>query len=182
MDTLMVRRAQLDDLAAVTAIYAQAVRCGSASFELEPPSLAEITKRWNALIQAGYPFYVATLDSGVAGYAYAGRYRPRPAYNYTFETSVYVDAKAQRRGVGAALLSTLIVACKDIGARELIAIIGDSANLASIELHRRAEFQLAGTLKNVGYKHGRWLDSVLMQRSLVSDTQEPPGELLISLD
>ena len=181
MDTLMVRRARAGDLETITEIYANEVSNGTASFEIIPPSVAEMTRRWRSLTEVGYPYYVATLEVvGVVGYAYAGAYRPRPAYEYTFETSVYVAHHARRRGVGRALLSTLTVACQDIGAKQLIAVIGDSAHTASIELHRSAGYALVGTLRNVGYKNARWLDSVLMQRSFPIDDKDPPVPVKLS--
>lgn len=164
---IVVRAALPDDLTAVTAIYADHVLHGSASFEIVPPDLAEITARHDAIVAAGLPYLVATCDGAVAGYAYAGPYRPRPAYRFTVEDSVYLAAGMQGRGIGRTLLATLIAACTKAGRRQMIAIIGDSANSASIGLHAALGFRHVGTLTDVGYKHGRWLDSVVMQRALV---------------
>jgi L-amino acid N-acyltransferase YncA len=161
-----VRRCTRADLPEVCAIYAVEVREGTASFELEPPSLAEMTARFAAIEGAGLPYLVAQRDGRVAGYAYASPYRPRPAYRYTVEDSVYVARWARRQGVGRALLAALIERATGQGMRQMVAIIGDSAHTASIELHARAGFRLVGTLEHVGWKLGRWLDTVIMQRPL----------------
>ena len=165
---MRIRPAELRDLAAITAIYDPAVRYGTASFEIEPPDEAEMARRYEALRADGYPYLAAEQDGTLAGYAYAGPYRPRPAYRWTIESSVYVAPHAQRRGVGRALLQQLILESESCGFRQMIAVIGDSANDASIQLHRAAGFRVVGTLDNVGYKFDRWLDSVLMQRPLGS--------------
>jgi phosphinothricin acetyltransferase len=160
----------------VREIYALEVREGTASFELEPPSLAEMAARFAAIAAAGLPYLVVELDGRIAGYAYAGPYRPRPAYRYTVEDSVYVARFARRQGVGRALLDAVIERATAQGTRQMVAIIGDSAHLASIELHRRAGFRLVGTLENVGWKFGRWLDTVIMQRPLGAGAESaPPG-------
>jgi phosphinothricin acetyltransferase len=161
-----IRPAEPCDLAAITRIYDHAVRYGTASFEIEPPDEAEMARRYEALRADGYPYLTAEQDGTLAGYAYAGPYRPRPAYRWTIESSVYVAPHAQRRGVGRALLQQLILESESCGFRQMIAVIGGSANDASIQLHRAAGFRMIGTLNNVGYKFDRWLDSVLMQRSL----------------
>ncbi len=161
-----IRTADLADLSAITEIYDYAVRHGTASFETEPPDVAEMTRRYRALVDSGFPYLVAERDGVVIGYAYAGPYRTRPAYRYTVEDSIYVSPAAQRRGVGRALLEELITRSTARGFRQMIAVIGDSAQIASIELHRAAGFHYVGNLQNVGFKFGRWLDSVLMQRSL----------------
>ena len=161
-----IRPAREADLPAITAIYDHAVRQGTATFELEPPDLGEMTRRFRTLAGGGFPFLVATLDARVVGYAYAGPYRPRPAYRFTVENSVYLDPAVCGRGIGTALLRQLIAACEARGFRQMIAVIGDSANAASIGVHRAAGFALIGTFKNVGFKFGRWLDTVMMQRAL----------------
>ncbi|HEY7664023.1 MAG TPA: GNAT family N-acetyltransferase [Xanthobacteraceae bacterium] len=161
-----IRPALPGDLAAVTAIYDHAVRHGTASFEVDPPDQSEITRRYDALRGGGYPYLVAEADGEIAGYAYAGPYRARPAYRWSVEDSIYIAPQWHRRGVGRALLERLIADGQEGGFRQMIAVIGDSANIASIELHRGAGFRLVGTFENVGYKFGRWLDSVLMQRPL----------------
>ena len=164
--TLAIRAATAAHIPAITAIYDDAVRHGTASFELEPPDAAEMARRRQALVDGGFPYLVAEADGAVAGYAYAGPYRPRPAYRWSVEDSVYVAPALHRRGIGAALLGRLIVAAEQRGFRQMVAVIGDSAQAPSIELHRAAGFRLIGTIENVGYKFGRWLDTVLMQRPL----------------
>ncbi|MGY8681411.1 N-acetyltransferase family protein [Bradyrhizobium sp. UFLA05-153] len=154
------------DLPAITAIYEHAVRRGTATFELEPPDLAEMTRRYTALTDGGYPYFVAVLDGRIAGYAYAGAYRPRPAYRFTVENSIYLEPSFHRRGIGSALLQRLIVECEARGFRQMIAVIGDSANAGSIGVHTSAGFNMIGTHPNVGLKFGRWLDTVMMQRDL----------------
>jgi len=154
------------DIAAVTRIYDHAVRHGTASFELDPPDAAEMVRRMRALLDGGFPYVVAEIDRAVVGYAYAGPYRPRPAYRFSIEDSIYIDPAAQRRGIGRALLTRLIEDATARGFRQMIAVIGDSAQTASIELHRALGFRLIGTFENCGYKFDRWLDSVFMQRAL----------------
>jgi phosphinothricin acetyltransferase len=164
--TVPIRAATVADLAAITTIYDHAVRHGTASFELEPPDIAEMAHRRLTLLDAGYPYLVAEIDGLIAGYAYAGPYRARPAYRWSVEDSVYVAPHMHRRGVGAALLGRLIDEAEAGGFRQMIAVIGDSAQTASIALHRAAGFRMIGTIENVGFKLGRWLDTVLMQRGL----------------
>ena len=161
-----IRPATLADIPAITRIYAQSVSTGTASFELEPPDEAEMARRMQALFDSGYPYVVAEIGGAIAGYAYAGSYRPRPAYRFSVEDSIYVDPKAQRRGAGRLLLAHLIEECERRGFRQMVAVIGDSAQMPSIELHRALGFRMVGTVENVGYKFGRWLDSVNMQRAL----------------
>jgi L-amino acid N-acyltransferase YncA len=175
MHPLTIRPAAVSDIPAITHIYAAAVEHGTASFELEPPDEAEMTRRMERLREGGYPYIVAERAGAVAGYAYAGSYRARPAYRWSVEDSVYVDPQCQRAGVGRALLARLIAEAETAGFRQMIAVIGDSANQTpSLELHRHAGFRLVGTLENVGFKHGRWLDSVLMQRALGPADTGPP--------
>src|SRR5215470_16037498 len=154
------------DLPAITAIYQQAVREGTATFELDPPDLSEMTRRYRALIDGGYPYFVAILGGRVAGYAYAGPYRPRPAYRFTVENSIYLDPAFHRRGLGLKLLRRLIEDCEKRGYRQMVAVIGDSANAGSIGVHTACGFQMIGTHPNVGLKFGRWLDTVMMQLPL----------------
>jgi L-amino acid N-acyltransferase YncA len=161
-----IRLAQPRDLAVITAIYDDAVRHGTASFELDPPDQAEMARRYETLRAGGYPYLVAELEGEIVGYAYAGPYRARPAYRWSVEDSIYVAPQAQRRGFGGALLARLVAEAEAAGFRQMLAVIGDSANTGSIELHRAAGFRLVGTFDNVGFKFGRWLDSVLMQREL----------------
>jgi phosphinothricin acetyltransferase len=175
----VIRASRPEDIPAITAIYAVHVREGFGSFELTPPSEAEMARRRQAVIAAGLPYLVAELDGCIAGYAYASSFRPRPACAATVENSVYVANWAQRRGVGRALLSALIEACAAAGKRQMIAVIGDSGNVASIGLHQAMGFSHAGTLREVGFKHGRWLDVVLMPRRLQGEADalppRPPG-------
>ncbi len=169
-----VRPATPADIPAITRIYAHAVRHGTASFELEPPDEAEMSRRQRALLDGGYPYLVAEIGGAVMGYAYAGPYRTRPAYRYTVENSIYIAPDAQRRGIGRVLLDALIAECEMRGYRLMIAVIGDSAQVPSIELHRAAGFKMVGALEAVGYKFDRWLDSVLMQRPLGKGSSAPP--------
>jgi phosphinothricin acetyltransferase len=169
-----IREATAADLPAIQAIYAHHVLHGLASFEIVPPSVEDIRSRFESITAAGYPYLVATEDAAVLGYAYASAYRTRPGYRYTVEDSVYVASDLAGRGIGRRLLTRLIDACERRGYRQMLAVIGDSANTASIELHRACGFTYAGTLNAVGFKFGRWVDSVLMQRPLgASDRTRP---------
>ena len=161
-----IRAAGPADIQVITQIYDHAVRHGTASFEIEPPDEAEMKRRFESLTHGGFPYLAAEVDGVVAGYAYAGAYRARPAYRWTVEDSVYVAPAAYRRGIGRALLDRLIADSTSRGFHQMIAVIGDSAQTASIELHRAAGFRLVGTIENVGFKFGRWHDSVIMQRPL----------------
>jgi phosphinothricin acetyltransferase len=161
-----VRPATADDIASITAIYAHAVRHGTASFELEPPDETEMRRRQRALIDQGFPYLVAERDGAIGGYAYAGPYRTRPAYRWTVEDSVYIAPERLRQGIGRVLLDALIGESEARGFRQMIAVIGDSAQHGSIALHAAAGFEHVGVLQAVGCKFGRWLDSVLMQRAL----------------
>jgi L-amino acid N-acyltransferase YncA len=169
-----VRPVRDTDIPAIAAIYAHAVLHGTASFEVEPPDETEMTRRVRAVIDAGFPYLVAEKDGRVLGYAYAGPYRTRPAYRNSIENSVYVGPAAHRLGVGRALLSELIDMATGAGFRQMIAVIGDSGNAGSIGLHRALGFTFSGTIHSVGYKHGRWLDSVIMQRTLGPGDKSPP--------
>jgi L-amino acid N-acyltransferase YncA len=170
-----LRPAVLGDMAAVQHIYAHHVLTGYASFEETPPDAAEVTRRWTATVDAGLPYVCAVEKDQVLGYAYAGPYRPRSAYRFCVEDSIYLAPGATGRGIGRALLNHLIARCTEIGKRQMIAVIGDSANLASIELHRACGFRLVGTFASIGFKHGRWVDSVLMQRQLGAGADSLPG-------
>src|ERR1022692_3065719 len=162
-----IRPAPFADIPAITRIYAHAVEHGTASFELTPPDEAEMARRMNDLIGKGYPYLVAEIGSVLLGYAYVGPYRARPAYRLTVEDSVYIAPDSHRRGVGRALLAALIEAAAARDFRQMIAVIGDSTRqAASIGLHEALGFRHVGILQDVGFKHGRWLDSVLMQRAL----------------
>ena len=176
MSGFSIRPAEPRDVVALTRIYAHAVRHGTASFEIDPPNEFEMRERLQALVSGGYPFLVAEQSAGasggeVLGYAYAGPYRARPAYRFTVEDSIYVAPEIQRRGLGRALLGRLIAESEALGFRQMIAVIGDSAQTASIALHVALGFRLVGKLESVGFKFDRWLDSVLMQRALGDQTQ-----------
>jgi phosphinothricin acetyltransferase len=172
----MVRAATAADVAAIAAIYRPAVLAGTASFELDPPDEAEMLRRFEAVTDAGYPYFVATLDGRVAGYAYANAYRTRPAYRFTVEDSVYIAPEAQGKGVGTLLLKALVDASTAKGYRLMVAVIGDSRNQASITLHRNAGFTFCGTIHSVGYKFGRWLDSVIMELPLGEGDRTTPSQ------
>lgn len=164
--TVTVRDATADDVAAIRAIYARHVRDGLASFEEVPPTVAEMAKRFAAVTGAGFPYVAAEKDGRLVGYAYASLYRTRSAYRFTLEDSIYVDAEFPRHGIGRLLLAALIARAEAGPWRQMIAVIGDSANAGSIGVHRALGFTMTGTLAAVGFKHGRWVDSVLMQRPL----------------
>jgi L-amino acid N-acyltransferase YncA len=166
MSSLEIRPTVAADLPSITEIYEHAVRFGTATFELTPPDLAEMTQRFGTLMDGGFPYLVASLEGRVVGYAYAGAYRPRPAYRFTVENSVYLQPAIHRRGIGLQLLQRLIAECEARGYRQMIAVIGDSANAGSIGVHSRCGFQMIGTHSNVGFKFGCWLDTVMMQRAL----------------
>ena len=164
---IRVRDATSGDLEEIAAIYAHHVRHGLASFEETPPGPAEMERRFQAIATCGLPYLVAEQDSGrVQGYAYAGPYRSRPGYRYSLENSVYVAPGALGKGLGKALLEELILRCTNLGYRQMIAIIGDSENWPSIRLHESFGFRHVGTLSAVGFKFGRWVDSVILQRAL----------------
>lgn len=166
MSSIIVRTLAEADLPAIQAIYAHHVLHGLASFEEEPPSVEEMRSRWQKVIDLGLPYLAAELDGAVVGYSYAGAYRPRAAYRFTVENSVYVRDGLAGRGVGKALLDELIARCEAGPWRQMLAVIGNRDNEASIALHRRCGFRLIGILDSVGRKHGRWVDTVLMQRAL----------------
>jgi L-amino acid N-acyltransferase YncA len=174
MSEISIRGVRAGDLPAIARIYAEAVRHGTASFEIEPPDEAEMVRRYRALCAQDYPYLVAELAGTVTGYAYAGPYRARPAYRWTVEDSIYIAPEFHRRGIGARLLVRLIADAKAGGFRQMIAVIGDSAQTASIAVHAAAGFATIGTLRSVGFKHGKWLDTVLMQRALGTGDTAPP--------
>ncbi len=168
----VIRTAQVKDLASIQSIYAIEVREYTATFEITPPDVEEMTIRWRHIADTGLPYLVAELDGEIVGYAYACSYRSRSAYSHTVEDSVYVARDKHRQGLGRALLTELIHRCQDLGKRQMIAIIGDSSHNASIRLHEKAGFRSVGTLEQVGWKLDRWIDSVIMQRSLVSGSDD----------
>jgi L-amino acid N-acyltransferase YncA len=155
-----------DDITAITAIYAHYVETTPFSFEVVPPDPAEMAQRRAIVLARKLPYLVVEIDGEVVGYAYATMYRPRMAYRFTVEDSVYIHQDHFRKGIGRQLLSAVIAACEEQGYRQMIAVIGDGANTPSIGLHRACGFQPAGVLQSVGFKFDRWLDSVLMQRAL----------------
>jgi len=175
MSKLIVRASTEADVARCAEIYGHHVLHGTASFEVEPPGLGEMKKRRATVLDLGLPHLVAERDGGVVGYAYAGNWRPRPAYKFSVEDSIYIDKDAVGQGVGRALLPVLIEQCTALGKRQMVAVIGDSAQTASIQLHLSCGFEMVGTIKSIGFKFGRWLDSVLMQRPLGSGDTTPPA-------
>ncbi|MFI5408123.1 GNAT family N-acetyltransferase [Kaistia sp. UC242_56] len=175
-DDLYIRPACVNDLKAITGIYSHWVRFGTASFELDPPDEAEMRRRHEVLVDSDHPYLVAEGGGEILGYAYAGPYRPRPGYRFTVEDSIYLEPKAQGLGVGKRLLTELIAAATVAGFRQMVGVIGDSSHQASIRLHAAQGFRLVGIFENVGWKHGRWLDSVLMQRALGDGSDEPPAD------
>jgi L-amino acid N-acyltransferase YncA len=170
----LVRPAAPADIPAITRIYAHAVKHGTATFEIDPPDEAEMARRLQMLSARNYPYVVAELPGVVVGYAYAGPYRDRRAYDWCVEDSVYLAPEFHRRGIGRLLLTRLVTQSEAQGWRQMIAVIGDSAQAASIAVHARVGFSFVGTLGSVGYKQGRWLDTVLMQRSLGKGDSAPP--------
>jgi L-amino acid N-acyltransferase YncA len=171
---MIVRAATEADAAALAAIYGDAVLHGFGTFEEVPPGPAEMDARRRAVADRGLPYLVAEADGQVLGFAYAGPFRPRAAYRYTLEDSVYVAPDAQGRGVGRAVLSAVIAACEALGVRQLMAVIGDSENAGSIGLHRALGFEPTGVGHSVGFKHGRWVDIVHMQKALNGGDMRPP--------
>lgn len=174
--TPLVRAATDADTAAIAAIYAAEVRDFVNTYEYDVPDEAEMSRRMHDVIAAGYPYLVAELDGGVAGYAYASSFRGRIGYRFTVENSVYVAAGMQGRGIGAALLERLIDECVARGYRQMVAVIGEAANTASIRLHERFGFRHVGTFPGIGRKQGRWLGTVFMQRALGPGSSTPPPE------
>lgn len=172
----LLRPAIRTDIDQITDIYAHAVRHGTASYELEPPSRIDMAVRYAALNDGGYPFIVAEEDDGrIAGYAYAGPFRPRPAYRFIVEDSVYIAPDRQGRGLGRLLLAELIGLCEKAGFRQILAVIGDGSPAnPSVRLHAALGFRHSGTLEGSGFKHGRWLDTVIMQLSMNGGTSTPP--------
>jgi phosphinothricin acetyltransferase len=163
---VIVRASTESDVAAIAEIYAHHVLHGTGTFEIAPPGLVEMRRRREEILQRGLPFLVGEVEGAVAGYAYAGPYRTREAYRFTLEDSIYIHPDRQNRGYGTVLLKALLRSCAESGFRQMIAVIGDSRNVASVRLHERCGFRAVGTLKDVGYKFGEWIDAVIMQRDL----------------
>ena len=173
-EAVKVRLAVAADFPAIQAIYARHVLDGLASFEEEPPAVDEMRRRHDEVVSRGLPWLVADFGGTVAGYGYCAPYRARSAYRYALEDSVYVREDMTGKGVGSALLAELVRRCEALGYRQLVAVIGDSANAPSINLHAAFGFLRVGTLRSVGFKFGRWVDSVLMQRPLGTGDGSPP--------
>jgi L-amino acid N-acyltransferase YncA len=173
-DGVLIRPVTTADIGAITRIYAHAVVHGTASFEIDPPAEAEMARRQQVLLAKGFPYLVAEIAGAVAGYAYAGPYRDRRAYDWCVEDSIYVAPEFYRKGIGRLLLTRLIADAERLDYRQMLGVIGDSANTASIAVHAAVGFRLIGTFQSIGFKHGRWLDTVLMQRPLgTGDATQP---------
>lgn len=171
---LLLRPSTPADLPAITAIYAHAVAHGTGTFELEAPSAEEMARRREAVVDAGWPWLVAERDGEVIGYAYAQPFRPRRAYRFCLEDSIYLAESARGQGVGRLLLAELIARCEQLGARQMLAVIGDSGNAGSIGVHRSLGFDHTGVLRDVGWKFDRWLDVVMMQKALGAGAANAP--------
>jgi phosphinothricin acetyltransferase len=173
--TTLIRPSTEADLPAIAAIYGDAVLTGTGTFELEAPSDLEMARRREDVLSKGLPWLVAEVEGQVLGYAYANHFRPRLAYRFCVEDSIYLHRDARGRGLGTLLLAELMARCEAAGARQMLAVIGDSANAGSIGVHRRLGFQHVGTMKSVGWKFDSWLDVVVMQRALGLGDQLPPA-------
>ncbi len=173
---MILRPSTETDLTAITAIYAEAVLHGTGTFELEAPDGAEMARRWTDVLSKGLPWLVAEDTGRVLGYAYANHFRPRRAYRFCLEDSIYLAPEARGRGVGRLLLAELVARCEAAGARQMLAVIGDSANAGSVGVHRALGFEHTGVLKASGWKFGRWLDVVLMQRALGTGAATAPTD------
>ena len=178
---MMIRPALASDATALAAIYGHHVLHGFGTFEEVPPSAEDMAARVTAVTDWGLPYLVAEIEGVVAGLAYAGLFRPRAAYRYTVEDSVYVAPDRVGQGVGKRLLSEVIAACEGMGLRQMVAMIGDSGNEGSIGLHRACGFEPAGVLPAVGYKHGRWVDVVQMRRALNAGAATAPDSAGLTL-
>jgi len=176
MPALLIRPSSAADLPAITAIYCEAVLHGTGTFELEPPDQPEMTRRRDDVLGKGLPWLVAERAGQVLGYAYANHFRPRKAYRFCLEDSIYLHPDARGQGVGRVLLAELVGRCEAAGARQMLAVIGDAANAGSIGVHAALGFEHTGVLKASGWKFGRWLDVVLMQRSLGTGASTPAAE------
>ena len=172
----IIRDARDEDMLTIREIYAFQVLHGVSSWEEEPPSLEEIFLRRDAVTHAGYPYRVAVCGDEVLGYSYASAYRPRPGYRYTVENSIYVADAVQRMGLGKRLLEDLIVTCTEMNFRQMIAVVGDSENIMSIDFHKKMGFQQVGIIKSIGYKFDRWMDSVLLQLQLGDGDKTLPDD------
>ena len=173
---LLIRPSSAADLPAVTAIYAWNVRHGTGTFELDAPDQPEMGRRRDDVLSKGLPWLVAELDGVVLGFAYANHFRPRRAYRFCLEDSIYLADEARGQGLGTLLLAELVARCEAVGARQMLAVIGDSANAGSIGVHRALGFEHTGILRAAGWKFGRWLDVVLMQKPLGPGDQSSPAD------
>lgn len=174
--SLILRPSHENDLPAITEIYAHHVLHGTGTFEIDPPSLEEMRQRRADVLAKGLPYWVAQGPGQILGFAYCNWFKPRPAYRYSAEDSIYVAPNAQRQGVGRALLDELVKQAQAVGVRKLIAVIGDSSNTGSVGVHRAAGFTEVGVLRSCGWKFERWLDVVLMERTLGMGDKCPPGD------
>ena len=174
--SLLIRPSTPADLPAITAIYGWNVLNGTGTFELEAPDAPEIARRRDDVLSKGLPWLVAERHGVVLGFAYANHFRPRRAYRFCLEDSVYLAADAKGQGLGRLLLAELLARCEAAGARQMLAVIGDSANLGSIGVHRRLGFEHTGTMQAAGWKFGRWLDVVIMQKRLGLGASTAPAE------
>lgn len=170
----IIRPSKPSDMAVITAIYAHHVRHGTGTFEIDPPTEVEMTHRRQDVLSKNLPYLVAEEEGTVLGFAYCNWFKPRPAYRYCAEDSIYLSSNANSKGLGSSLLAELLVQAERTGVRKMMAVIGDSRNLASIGVHHRAGFSHVGTLKNCGWKFDQWLDVVLMDKSLGEGSITPP--------
>ena len=176
MSTLLIRPSTSADVPALAALYGWHVRHGTGTFEIDPPTLEDMARRRDDVVDKGLPYLVLEDDGEVCGYAYANQFRPRPAYRFCLEDSVYLAADKAGRGYGRLLLTELLARCEAAGARQMLAVIGDSANTGSIGVHRALGFRDSGVLKSSGWKFNRWLDVVIMQRQLGPGDAISPAE------
>ena len=166
METVRIRPAEFADAVRIAEIYGSYVRGSTATFETEPPPASEMEQRMRHLLGAGFPYLVAESEGLVVGYAYASAYRPRPAYRFTVEDSLYLDSAFTGHGIGAKLLTALLDICRERGYRQMVAVIGGSDNPASVRLHEKFGFRPVGVLRDVGFKFDKWLDTAIMQREV----------------
>jgi phosphinothricin acetyltransferase len=170
----IIRPSRENDIPAISAIYTQHVLHGTGTFEIDPPTPADMAQRRAEVLQRGLPYLIAETAGTVVGFAYCNWFKPRPAYRFSAEDSIYLDTQAHRRGIGRALLTELALAAEHAGVRKLIAVIGDSRNAGSISLHRALGFEEVGTLTACGWKFDQWLDVVMMQRALGAGATTAP--------
>ncbi len=173
----LIRASREDDLPSVTAIYAHHVLHSTGTFETEPPSLADMTARRADVLAKGLPYLVAEEAGVVTGFAYGNWFKPRPAYRYSVEDSIYLAPGQQGKGLGRLLLSELLVCCEAVGIRKVMAVIGDSANAGSVGVHRSLGFSQVGVIDSCGWKMGAWRDIVIMQKTLGAGDTEPPRDV-----